>query len=111
MDIVKKQRAFFLAIYNAEQDQEFLKELLQNMNRRQAHAISLVALNTLHGAIGVSEQKKKVLKDIKPYLRALAAEGDSLNVKKDIIASHVHATFIFIRNMLKILDDLIWRDI
>ncbi len=109
MDIVEKQRPFFVAIYTTEYNIRSLGDILDNMNRRQAHALALVALNTLHGAIGISYKKKKILKEIKPFLRALSAEGDSLNEKKRIIVTHPRETYVLVHNLFKVLDELIWR--
>ncbi len=109
MEVVERNRPVFFAIKNASNDEELLRSILHGLKREHVLALALVALNTLHGAIGISRQKKGVLKDIKPFLRGLAAPSQSLAARKKIILSHIKDTGTLVTCLFKNLDELIWR--
>ena len=110
MDKVYKERAFFFALYNAADDYSMRRSLLKKMSRSQVKAVALVALNVLHGAIGVADQKRKQLVTIKPFLRAVSAEGASTSSRRKVILANVDRTFLLVKLLFRNLDLLIWRD-
>ena len=110
MERVFNERAFFFALFNAADDYSLRRALLKKMSRSQVKAVALVALNVLHGAIGVADQKRRQLVTIKPFLRAVSAEGTSTSARRRIILENVDRTFLLVKLLFRNLDLLIWRD-
>ncbi len=110
MDKVYRERAFFFALFNAADDYSLRRSLLKKMSRSQVKAIALVALNVLHGAIGVANEKRRQLIPIKPFLRSVSAEGASTSSRRRIILENVDRTFLLVKLLFRNLDLLIWRD-
>ena len=110
MDRVYKERPFFFALFNAPDDYSLRRGLLKRMSPSQVKALSLVALNVLHGAIGVAEKKKKQLIPMKPFLRSVSSEEVSTSRRKEVIVAHVDETFLLVQLLFRNLDLLIWRD-
>ena len=54
MERVYKERPFFLSLYNAPFDKHIRHAMLKKMISSQAKALALVAVNALHGTIGLA---------------------------------------------------------
>ena len=110
MEKVYKERAFFLSLYNTPHDKALRRALVKKMTFSQAKALALVALNVLHGAIGIDGKKKKVLAMIKPFLCSVSREGLSTRKRKKILVKKVHEACLLVKLLYRNLDLLIWRD-
>lgn len=110
MERVYKERPFFFALFNAPDDFRVRRGLLKRMSSSQVKAIALVALNVLHGAIGVADKKKKQLVEMKPFLRSVSSEKITTSTRKKIIVVHVDDTVRMVKLLFVNLDSLIWRD-
>ncbi len=100
----------FVALHNAPEDDKIRHALLNKLTPSQVKAIALVALNVLHGSIGVAEKKKKQLSQIKNFLRSLTADNKSTSKRKRILLKNHRETYLLINLLYTNLDLLIWRD-
>ena len=108
--IIRFERSFFLAIARASDSKELRLKLIQKCTQKQVKAFSLVALNVLYGSLGISNEKKKVLQSMKPFLRSVSDESIGVRTRKQIMLAHIPQVFTFVQTVFKNLDDLIWRD-
>ena len=108
--LVQLERPFFFAILNGADDKQLQEKLLKRMTQRQVNALATVALNVLYGSIGVSQQKKESLRELKPFLRSLSDEDIGPRTRKKIILKHVGETFKLVKLIFTNIDLLIWRD-
>ena len=108
--LVQLERPFFFAILNGADDKQLQEKLLKRMTQRQVNALATVALNVLYGSIGVSQQKKESLRELKPFLRSLSDEDIGPSTRKKIILKHVGETFKLVKLIFTNIDLLIWRD-
>ncbi len=100
----------FVGLNNAPEDSKIRQALLQKLSPSQVKALALVALNVLHGSIGVADKKKKQLSEIKHFLRSLSGEDKSTSKRKRILLKNPTETFILVKLLYTNLDLLIWRD-
>ncbi len=110
MERVFRERPMFVAMHNAPDNNNIRHALVKKLSPSQVKAIALVALNVLHGSIGVAEKKKKQLSQIKNFLRSLTGDDKSTSKRKRILLKNLRDTFLLVNLLYTNLDLLIWRD-
>ena len=108
--IIQHERSFFLAIARASESEELRRKLVEKSTQKQVRAFALVALNVLYGSMGLSDEKKKLLQRMKPFLISVSDEDIGVRTRKKIMLAHIPQVFTLVQTVFKNLDSLIWRD-